>query len=385
MLQVRGDGERRSEPDRVALDAMRTRSRVAVQKILGVRRGISPRRAEPPSRSTFMKKPENHSSCAVMAERTVPLCELRSRSSEVIFSLKLSIYIVSLVYGAQLALSNLLVLKILGVVVLGLMFAHGVELQHQALHAQGFRNKQWNELAGIILGLPMLVSFAGYQASHLRHHKHLGTPKNKEFFDYGDQYGSSQRALFRVWFNRLMMPSLYLDFAKNLWQALWVGRFPAERHDVSARMRRDYIAMLFFIIALGAASCATFASLIFLVWALPLVLVAAPVHALIEMPEHYRCDVSSTDVFRNTRTIKSNALMTWYTNGNNYHVEHHLMPSLPIDRLHDLHEAISKNNQFFHSSYRDFYLALLRGRLSPASERASERLHAQLRQDQEAS
>lgn len=83
------------------------------------------------------------------------------------------------------------------------------------------------------------------------------------------------------------------------------------------------------------------------------------------MPEHYRCDLTSTDPFRNTRTIESNAFMTWFTNGNNYHVEHHMMPNLPIERLHDLHGAIAPRIRYYHRTYRQFYSALLRGRLSP--------------------
>jgi fatty acid desaturase len=316
-----------------------------------------------------MMIPEAQSlSTADMTRRGVSLRDLESRPSEVTFLLKISIYIVLLVHGVRLATSGRLVLQILGVLALGLMFTHGVELQHQALHKQGFRNGKLNEIVGILLGLPMLVSFAGYQAAHLRHHKHLGTPANHEFFDYGDPHGGSREASFRRWFIRLMMPSHYLAVAKNLWRALAVRRFPSERPEVSARMCRDYIVMLLAITALGAASFATHASLILVVWVLPLVLVATPVHALIEMPEHYRCDPSTTDVLRNTRTIETSALMTWYTNGNNYHVEHHLMPGLPIDRLHDLHRALRQNIVHCHPSYRDFYVALLRGRLA-GSER----------------
>ncbi len=65
--------------------------------------------------------------------------------------------------------------------------------------------------------------------------------------------------------------------------------------------------------------------------------------------------------------------MIWYTNGNNYHVERHLMPSLPIDRLHDLHGAIRQNIAFLHPGYRDFYLALLRGRLAPSTSTSTRR------------
>lgn len=298
------------------------------------------------------------------------LHDLKSRSSDVTFSLKFAIYAIAVYYGADLALSNSIALKVIGIAILGLMFAHGVELQHQVLHNQGFKNRTLNEIVGVLLGLPMLVSFAGYQASHLRHHKHLGTPENKEFFDYGDQYGSSKLASLWIWANRFMMPSLYLGFLKNLYLALWKRKIPDESPDVSARMCRDYMVMFLAIIALGMISWATQSATIFLIWLIPLLFVATPVHALIEMPEHYRCDTSSTDPFRNTRTIQSNAFMNWFTNGNNYHVEHHMMPGLPIDRLHDLHVAIHKDIQYFHPGYVDFYLAVLRGRLAPANDAA---------------
>ena len=111
--------------------------------------------------------------------------ELKSRASDATFGMKLAIYAACLWCGLAASLSDSLALQGLGIVLLGVMFAHGVELQHQALHGQGFRHRGVNEFFGVLLGLPMLVSFAAYQASHLRHHRHLGTPQNREFFDYG--------------------------------------------------------------------------------------------------------------------------------------------------------------------------------------------------------
>lgn len=287
--------------------------------------------------------------------------DLKSRSSDAIFLLKFMVYGASLLVGTYFALSTSALLQVLGTLILGLMFAHGVELQHQALHNQGLRERKSNDILGVILGLPMLVSFAGYQASHLRHHKYLGTAKNKEFFDYGDQYGGSRLSSSWLWFNRFMMPSHYLNFLKRVAVALWRGKVPDEAPDVSDRINRDYILMLLAIIVLGMVSYAMNPVLILKVWLIPLLVVATPAHALIEMPEHFRCDTSKPDVFQNTRTIQSNAFMNWYTNGNNYHVEHHLMPGLPIDRLHDLHIAIRKDIKNFHTSYAHFYLSLIRG------------------------
>lgn len=124
---------------------------------------------------------------------------LKSRTNDATFGMKLFIYVIVLAGGVLAAASALWVWQVFGIFLVGAMFAHGVELQHQVLHNQGFRNSTLNEAVGIILGLPMLVSFAGYQASHLRHHRHLGTPDNKEFFDYGDQYGASRIATVWLW------------------------------------------------------------------------------------------------------------------------------------------------------------------------------------------
>ena len=258
-----------------------------------------------------------------------------------------------------------ILLSIIATVILGVMFAHGVELQHQVLHGQGFRNRRLNDCVGVILGLPMLVSYAGYQASHLRHHRDLGTPHNKEFFDYGDQYGLSPFATLGLWAKRLLMPAHYVSFLQNLGRALTNRPVPGETSDVSECMRRDYLCMLAAISEVTALSVVLHTPYVLTLWLLPLLLVAAPAHALIEMPEHYQCDVKSTDAYRNTRTIQSNGFMYWLTNGNNYHVEHHMMPALPIDRLHDLHPTIESKIIHLYPTYRAFYRDVLRNKITP--------------------
>ncbi|GIT84487.1 hypothetical protein DSM16313_22690 [Acinetobacter seohaensis] len=151
----------------------------------------------------------------------------------------------------------------------------------------------------------------------------------------------------------------YPMFLKNIFIALLSNYKDVPKH-VSKKIKRDYLTMLLMIMILSALSIWFRNSIILYIWLCPLLLVAAPIHALIEMPEHFRCDTNSIDPFRNTRTIKSNAFMNWFTNGNNYHVEHHLMPGLPIDRLHDLHEKIKDKNEFQETTYRDFYLGLFK-------------------------
>jgi fatty acid desaturase len=51
--------------------------------------------------------------------------------------------------------------------------------------------------------------------------------------------------------------------------------------------------------------------------------------------------------------------MYWLTNGNNYHVEHHLYPNLPIDRLHELHDFIKKECIYISESYFQYYRGII--------------------------
>ena len=109
------------------------------------------------------------------------------------------IVVTSLLSWLILATSG--VLSILPMILLGMMFAHCIELQHQCLHHTAYRSKKWNRFIGVLLGLPSLVSFSDFQYSHMRHHRNLGTPQDKEFFDH------DYKSLRSVW---QFLPLLFL-------------------------------------------------------------------------------------------------------------------------------------------------------------------------------
>lgn len=293
-------------------------------------------------------------------ENRLSLSSLGSRPNDVTFALKLIFYTALIILGVYLEFCDSIFQNIGGIFLLGAMYAHGVELQHQVLHAQGLQNKTLNEIVGISLGLPMLVSYAEYKSSHMHHHKYLGTPENREFFDFDYQGEKLTLRSFSTLLMRLFMVSHYLRFINNVAIAFWSRQYENVTPDVSKRIACDYNIMVAVIILFSAISAILGLDVILRISILPLVLIAAPIHTLIEMPEHFRCNTESTDPFANTRTIKSNVFMNWFTNGNNYHVEHHLMPGLPIERLHDLHTKIHTKCEYINVSYTEFYSDLLR-------------------------
>lgn len=261
---------------------------------------------------------------------------------------------------------------VVGLVVLGLMYAHVAELQHETLHGLGFRNRRLNEAAGVVLGIPMLVSFSAYQASHLRHHRYLGTERNTEFFDYGLQYGEAGVPLRRAkaLAVRFLMPHHYRQFATSVRRALRRQDIPGETAAVSRRIRRDHL-----IIAGALAAAAALAvlgqPLVLVAWLVPLAVVTCPVHALIELPEHYWCRTDERDPFVNTRTVRTHPAVRWFVNANNLHVEHHLMPRLPFRCLPALHDQVAGHITHLGRSYPSVLRSLL-GRPPEAAGRPSD-------------
>lgn len=248
------------------------------------------------------------------------------------------------------------VLRLIPQCLLGAAFSHGVELQHQALHNTGFQSPWANRLAGCLLGLPMLVSFSAYQDSHLFHHQALGRADDEEYFKQdGRPLGWWKFICLLFMFNH------YHALCNNVAGALTSGDYPVKSRIGNVgkiRYEHLFIGGVFCGLALASAWCAS--AWFVQCWLIPLFFFATPIHALIELPEHYGCQNSSASVFENTRTIRANTIACWFTNGNNYHVEHHRFPRLPMEQLSEVHPHLKHNIQFLLPSYRSFYRRLLR-------------------------
>jgi fatty acid desaturase len=215
----------------------------------------------------------------------------------------------------------------------------------------------------------MLVSFSDYQYSHLRHHRLLGTADDREFFNYGYDRLTSLKPLLR----HLLMAGHYRDVTRFIGNSL-LGRVkPDVRRDKAEKIRTEYLWMAFFLAAGIAVSIYFRTLLVVEVWLVPL-LFAIPAHALIELPEHWGRDHGIKDVRQNTRTIRASWLGYWYTNGNNYHIEHHWLPSVPNDRLVDLHRRIAGDIEIdsYPAFYRRFFAELYRNTFYGKSQQGGE-------------
>ncbi|MER5868727.1 fatty acid desaturase [Streptomyces sp. NPDC002044] len=261
--------------------------------------------------------------------------------------------------GIALVLAGHPLTLVAGILLLGALYTHMVELQHQCLHHSAFVKGPPHRVVGVLLGLPMLVSYSHYRVRHLQHHRFLGTDQDTEFFGFDTRQPLTFGLMARGMFDYLRLGGVARDVYRS-----WRGTWQYDAGKISDKMRADTVGehrlMGATALAAVALSAAGFGEYVLTLWLLPMLLVSTPLHFLVELPEHIRCDNDTTDVLRNTRSISGSWFSTWYTNGNNLHVEHHAAMTVPINRLHERHEEVLRFAKHTDRSYWSFYGGVVR-------------------------
>ena len=153
------------------------------------------------------------------------------------FAARVAVWISFIAFGTYLVGTGSVILMITGGLLNGLMFVHGVELQHQCLHNTAFRRKSANRWVGIALGIPIGVSYTAYQNSHLWHHRFLGTSRNREFFEYQNSEIMNFQKMLRYAFNYKRVPM----FLRKMFRSLFALRSIS---PMSTDEIQDYLLIL---------------------------------------------------------------------------------------------------------------------------------------------
>ncbi|MEU7051620.1 fatty acid desaturase family protein [Streptomyces eurythermus] len=275
-----------------------------------------------------------------------------------VFLVKLTFAGALLATGVVLQFLGSLAGTIAGIVLLGATYTHMVELQHQCLHHSAFASARPHRWVGIPLGLPLLVSYSHYRVRHLQHHRYLGTPDDSEFFGFDTRQPLMWRALLRGAFDYPRLLTVAADIARSA-----RGTWRYDLGQISERRRREVIGeyrlMGLLLLAPVLAAALGQGELVLRLWILPL-MVAFPMHFLVELPEHILCDDGTDDVLRNTRSITGSRLSTWFTNGNNLHIEHHAAMTVAINRLRERHPEVRTSAKHYARGYPSFYWRVVR-------------------------
>ena len=207
---------------------------------------------------------------------------------------------------------------------------HGICLfAHEGVHGTIHKNTWINNFIGSVSGYLVLQSLAGYRVLHLKHHKYL----NRE----GDP------GLLKTYVsNKFLIAAMewgYLVFG----YIAFLSIIPYQGFKQGTKKDRLLIIkdLVFIILFLCSILFLLQPSWFIHGWLIPM----AFVHFMMNirgMSQHLMLE-DHHDPYKGARTIKANPIVEFFLCNENYHIEHHLFPSIPWYNLKKVHAVIEKN------------------------------------------
>jgi fatty acid desaturase len=212
-------------------------------------------------------------------------------------------------------------LLVLGTLILALALNAFFLVLHEGCHHVLSRNGFVNRWGSMLYCVPLLMSFNAYRTIHLAHHGNLGGEGDPDNYD---NFSGNPKTVLLLQVIRLTMGAFLYLFAIPCLS--WKRQTRVQRRE----MVEEYV---FFILVFAAL----FHFLPFDIMVVTVLLPLLPANFLINvrgLTQHTVTD--SRDPFMASRSVRCHPLVTFLYMNENYHLEHHLFPSIPCDRLGEL-------------------------------------------------
>ena len=231
---------------------------------------------------------------------------------------------------------------VLGTILLGGRQLGFFVLTHEAGHRTLFKTQSLNDLTSRWLTSPVdYFNGDAYMREHLVHHQAAGTERDPDLANYADYPISKER--FKRKLKRDLTGQTGIRNLLASYKALWrLNEQTSEQRGAFVRGLVVNVLMLAVMVSLGVAW-------LYLVWLAALVFTYPAIIRIRQIAEHAAVpDLSSDDPRLNTRTTLAGPLMRLLICPHqvNYHVEHHLLASIPIYRLSSAHQHLAKLGYF---------------------------------------
>ncbi|MBX3705712.1 MAG: fatty acid desaturase family protein [Pseudomonadales bacterium] len=229
-------------------------------------------------------------------------------------------------------------------------------LVHECGHRSLFRTQRLNELVGDwLVAPPTFNNVRAYMRGHLHHHRLAGThddPDLPNYRDYPITRARLRRKLLRDLSGRTGLRTLR-----------GIGRGFANLRTLSPESRASLLrggavnALMLGIMALAGTPW------LYLLWVTAFIFANPLISRIRQVAEHGAVpDLYDTDPRRNTRTLRAGwlARLVFCPHQVNYHLEHHLLASVPIYRLRRLHRLLEAKGFYAGVRFPTSYWELLR-------------------------
>ena len=246
---------------------------------------------------------------------------------------------------------------LLGIFILGSRQLGLAVVVHETGHRTFFSSNKLNDWVGNWLtGYWVFSNKDSYMKVHLKHHQFAGTQDDPDLNNYRN-YPISRTSLQR---------KIIRDLTGQIgWRRIKsIGRSIRKLGSMSPQsatyLKRSIAINLVMITVMSSFGAAW----LYLMWLVAFMTTHMLVVRIRQIGEHAAVpDLTSTDARLNTRTLHINWLERLFIapHGVNFHLEHHILASVPIYRLKDMHRLLLKKGYYDGMRFQRGYYSLLNG------------------------
>ena len=252
-------------------------------------------------------------------------------------------------------------LYVLAVMFIGARQHALIVLAHEAAHWRLFRRRALNDWVGeLFLAWPfVLFTMQAYRRNHLPHHRYINTEQDPDWVRKQNpewRFPMTRWQLARL----LILDVLGVGFAKFVIVAVRLPRNPASEGKQGKAFKLGQLMFLGVTATVLSVWHLWVPYLLF--WVVPYITWMQLCFHVRSIAEHFAIR-GRTGIYAQTRTV----LPTWLERvlvlpkNANYHLEHHMFPSVPFYRLPELHRQLMSQPSFRESAHITHgYLGVLR-------------------------
>lgn len=215
-------------------------------------------------------------------------------------------------------------------------------LMHEGAHYRLFRNRTANDFfTELFTAWPMHIGMRNYREHHFPHHR---SPNTTDDPDWNLRVADQSWDFPKTWFGllKLFLCDFFALHAVDQYRTFGRYTFPDKR-------KRDWIDYTRELYTLTLIVSFTYFGLwipYLLFWIVPMISWLKVALRMRTIAEHYALDYGH--MYRQTRTTYPNWLERIFIapKSINYHLDHHLYPSVPFYNLRELHTELLKNDEF---------------------------------------
>jgi fatty acid desaturase len=222
-------------------------------------------------------------------------------------------------------------------------------LMHDGTHYLLFKNRRLNEVVSeLFLAWPLFITTQTYRGGHFAHHRHVNTERDPDLvrkqrsaseWEFPTSWGALGALLAKDVLG-LHTRQLFSDF-----DDMWDKKATTTKSQEGANFY-SVARMLYYVLMLSAVTYFHLWPTFLLLWVVPILTWLKMIMRIRSIAEHFA--IENDHVYTQSRTTLPSLLERVFVAPRhvNFHLEHHLYPSVPYFRLPRLHAVLMKDALF---------------------------------------